>query len=273
MNTTTQPLTPSAAPTAKSVSLTTLLLSLALAVCATAAVIFAVLYFRPPAPISTGSGGGPIAAVLGEELYVQQDTVSPQKTQLRTSGTVHYSWPYATPPNLKLTSSKRLYDIVKEDEMGFTWSARITWADIPDDTRKGAELNHPLGKAVTVEALQAIGTLVLKPDLEFENFTWEAKGVRATKEMMAMIPYPQEDSFEAFNSVKEGHVNFPIPYATAPHIDLQVPTYWDVVVVDSRPTGFKWKGSSSDPNITHQTIIKWKAKGIRATEVPKSNPN
>jgi hypothetical protein len=266
MSITTQPIASSATPAAKSVSLTTLFLSLALAVCATAAVLLALLYFRPQA--TAGSGGSPVAGVAGDEPYVQKDTVSPQKSQLRTSGTVHYAWPYAATPNLKLTSSKRMYDIVKEDEMGFTWSARVTWDDVPDDVRKGAELNHPLGQAVTVEWLQSLGQLVLKPGVEFEDFTWEAKGVKATKETLAMTVYPQEGSFQAIPGM-EGHVNFEIPYAVAPHIDLEL-NGRPVVVIESRPTGFKWKDSSS--SISGVTIH-WKAKGIRATELPKANSN
>src|SRR5690348_133990 len=134
MSISTQPLSDPHSPPAKSVSVTTLILSLALAVSTTAAVCLAVLYFRHPAAPG-GAGGGPLAAVFGGEPpvqkdgyepLVQKDAVSPQTNH---TGTVYYPIPYASPPNLKLTASKRQYDIVKQDELGFTWMARPT----PDD--------------------------------------------------------------------------------------------------------------------------------------------
>jgi hypothetical protein len=43
-----------------------------------------------------------------------------------------------------------------------------------------------------------------------------------------------------------------------------------VVIVECRPTGFKWKHSGDTWN--DRGSVTWKAKGIRATEIPKPKP-
>ena len=135
MSISTQPLPAPPRPPRAGVSITTLLLSLALAVSVTAAVILAVLYFRQPGSASGGGGGGALAAIFGEEPLVQKDTVSPQS---KYTGIVYYPTPYGSPPNLKLTASKRQYDIVKQDETGFTWMARPMLEDFKDERQKDA---------------------------------------------------------------------------------------------------------------------------------------
>ncbi|HEX5269067.1 MAG TPA: hypothetical protein VFW33_01205, partial [Gemmataceae bacterium] len=156
-----QPLSGPAAPPPRGVSVTTLILSLALAVATTAAVVLAVLHLRRPA-----AGGGPIAAILGEEPLAQKDTVSPQSSY---TGIVYYPIPYGSPPNLKLTSAKRQYDIVKQDEAGFTWMARPLLDDFKDDKRQEAEATNLISTPFGQLFLNAI-----KPNLHFEDFTWEA---------------------------------------------------------------------------------------------------
>ncbi len=269
----TQPTANSTVPPAKSVSVNILILSLALAVCATAAVILAVLHFRPVAPATAGSGGTPLAAAPAEEPYVQKDIVSPQKEKSPWTGIVYYPMPYALPPNLKLTSSKRLYDIVKQDESGFTWSAQIMLDDVREDIRKA---NEERGIQVkTVDDLMRVGWVIgsnlIKPNAQFEDFTWEAKGLRASKDMAVMaISYAQEGAFDTIAGT-DGQVNFEHPYAVGPNVVLTGNQF--VVVAECRATGFKWKNCANKDLSGATGRVTWTAKGIRATEIPKASPN
>jgi hypothetical protein len=137
-----------------------LILSLGLAVCATAALILAVLYFRKPD---------------GEAPLEQHDTESPQG---KFTGTVIYAIPYRLPPNLKLTSAKRPFDIAKQDEKGFTWTARTMVDDIKNDKGFGAEM---LARRYDLGYLLSEG-YVGPTAPPIEDFTWQAKGVRATED-------------------------------------------------------------------------------------------
>jgi hypothetical protein len=243
------------------VSVTTFVLSLALAVCATAAITLAAVHFRQTAPVPHGAGGNPIAAIFGDEPLVQKDTVSPQS---HYTGIVYYPVPYASPPNLKLTATKRQYDIVKQDETGFTWMALAMLEDFHDNKREeaAARLNHPI---------EGLFLNFLKPNIQYEDFTWEAKGVRAGKDAGAMQSFEQTGKFNTMVG-KEGEVNFPIPYALAPNVELSGQLAHVVIVVESRPTGFKWKNGGTEPSV-HNGEVTWKAKGVRATELPKPKPN
>jgi hypothetical protein len=107
----------------------------------------------------------------------------------------------------------------------------------------------------------------MNPSAEFEEFTWEAKGMPASKDTMPMRVFPQEGSF--LFAAKEGTVTFPIPYATAPNVELSGTLGRSIVVVESRPTGFKWKSTSSGS--PDNIAIRWTAKGLRAMEYPKMN--
>jgi hypothetical protein len=242
-------------PAAKGVSVTTLILSLALAVATTAAVVLAVLHFRQPA---SHVGGG---AVLGDEPLVQKDTASPQG---KYTGIVYYPIPYASPPHLKLTAPKRQYDIVKQDERSFTWTARPLMEDFLDEKRQDADRMIGVG-------IEGLALNFLKPNLQFEDFTWEAKGVRAGSDAGGMTVFPQDGTF---NSVfgQEGEVNFPIPYAVAPNVELSGGPSDKVVIVESRPTGFKWKNTAGPNAFNGSGNVTWKARGVRATEIPKPKP-
>jgi hypothetical protein len=271
VSTSIQPAPPS--PPANGVSLATLCLSVALAVCATAAIILAVVHFRPTAPAAaTGRGADSgraeaRAAPSADEPLVQKDAVSPQG---RLSDIVYYPTPYASPPNLKLTvtASKRVYDIVKQDETGFTWKARLTVNDIQVGKVKEAE-----DKLVTFggnfETLLTVLTPGgwLKPDLQLEDFTWEAKGVRAGKDAGLRV-FEQTGTFNSIHG-KDGPVNFPSPYAVPPNVELTQPKS-AVIVTECQPTGFKWKNAGDDWR--EDATVTWKAKGIRAAEIPKVKP-
>jgi len=261
MSISTQPLPHLPAPPAKGISIATLILSLALAASTTAALILAVLYVRQPGPGAGGGGGGPLAAIFGEEPLVQKDTVSPQS---KYTGIVYYPTPYGSPPNLKLTASKRQYDIVKQDETGFTWMARPMLEDFKADRQKDAE------GALINTAFSLLLVDALKPNIQFEDFTWEAKGVRAGKDAWAMRTFEQTGKFNTIIG-KDGEVNFPIPYALAPGVELSGNPSGVVIIVESRPTGFKWK-NGGNIDFLHNGEVTWTAKGVRATEIPKSNP-
>jgi hypothetical protein len=261
MSISTQPLPSPPAPPAKGVSVTTLVLSVALAACAAAAITLAVVHFRQAAPAVHGGGGGVIAAVFGDEPLVQKDTVSPQS---RYTGVVYYPIPYASPPNLKLTAQKRQYDIVKQDETSFTWMARPMVEDFHDNKRDEAASRLNL-------SIEALAINFLKPNIQYEDFTWEAKGVRPGKDAGAMQTFEQTGTFNTIIG-KDGEVNFPVPYALAPNVELSGQTSGAVIVVECRPTGFKWK-NAGDNAFFHNGQATWKAKGVRATELPKSKPD
>jgi hypothetical protein len=260
MSITTQPPSNSPNPPAKGVSMTTLVLSLALAVSASVAATLAVVHFWQPTPAGRGGDShGPLAAILGDEPLVQKDTVQPQH---RYTGLVYYPVPYGSPPNLKLTTAKRQYDIIKQDETGFTWMARPTVEDFKDDMRKVAEENLKFGISGLVDTY-------LKPNIQYEDFAYEARGVRADKSASAMRTFEQTGTFTTVAG-KDGEVSFAIPFAIAPNVELSGRT-GHVVIVECRPTGFKWKNGGKD-DFFESGSVTWTAKGLRATEIPKPTP-
>jgi hypothetical protein len=156
-----QPTPTPPAPTGRRVSGTTLILSLALAVSTTAAIVLGVLYVRKSAPDS-------------EAPYEQRGAVAPKG---KFTDVVTYAVPYRSPPNLKLTSAKREFKITKQDEKGFTWEAQSIPEDIKDDKGFGAEM---LARRYPLWYLLSEGYLGQKPP-PIEDFTWEANGLRATE--------------------------------------------------------------------------------------------
>ena len=240
MSISTQPASNPPGPPRSGLSGPILILSLAVAVCASAAITLAVVYFR--------QGKGP------ESLLEQRGTVSPKN---KFSGIVYYPSPYSSPPNLTVTSAQRQYDIVKQDETGFTWKALVMAEDIRDDQRKNADAMIGVGIR---HVERHVGTL--KPDLQFEDFTWEAKGVRPGKDAVLV----QEGTFNTIAG-KEGEVNFPIPYSAAPNVEVSGPASGAVIVVESRPTGFKWQNTPQPGAFAvNSGSVTWKAKGVRATQ-------
>jgi hypothetical protein len=248
MSFTAQP--PSNAPAPRGVSATTLILSLALAVCATAAIVLAVLHFRH---YESGSGAA-------DGVLVQHDTVSPGTT---ATGAVRYPVPFAAPPNLKITSPERDYNILKQDETGFTWAAIATMDDIRDDADARRNAQGMMG--VGFRNAQQLSDK-LKAGLRFEDFTWEAKGVRAGKD----TPFVQNGTFNTLAG-QEAEVSFEIPFANAPNIELSGPASGSVIVVQSRPTGFKWKNvPQSNFGAVNSGSVSWRAKGLRAADSASS---
>jgi hypothetical protein len=255
------PMSNPSCPAPTGVSGATLILSLALSqavgVCATTVIILGILYLRPPLP-SGGERGEAGGASEREGVLAQHGTVPPQG---KFSDIVYYPSPYGLPPNLTLTSPKRTYDIVKQDEKGFTWKAVPNPDEFTDAGRK------QWGGGVFARDMAFLnGQNALKPNLQLADFTWEAKGVRAGKDTILLQEGP-------FNTIagKEGPVNFPIPYEIAPNVELsgQPAVMGMVIIADIRPTGFKWLNAGKDEKL-HSGTLTWKAKGIRATDIPQA---
>ena len=241
-----QPLRPPEPPPRR-VSATTVILSLAVAAFGAATIVLAVLHFRPAAP---GAAGG----AMDDGVLKQGDTVSPK---IKYTDVVTYPIPYAAPPNLKLIAPTRVYEIVKQDETGFTWKAVAKVDDFKDEKRHVIE--GFMGRDMAFQANAGH----LKANLQIEDFTWEAKGVRPGKDTVFVQP-------GVFNTIAgtEGEVKFPIPYAAAPNVELTGQASFSVIIVESRPTGFKWKNvpQPPGPGVVNSGNVNWKAKGLRATE-------
>jgi hypothetical protein len=159
MSISSQPTPTPPAPIGRRLSGTTVILSLALAVSTTAAIVLGVLYVTKPGPDS-------------EKPYDQHGTMSPKD---RFTDAVIYAVPYRSPPSLKLSSAKRQFKIAKQDEKGFTWEAQAMPEDIKDDKGFGAERlarQYPLWYLRSEGYLGGTGPAI-------EDFTWEATGLRA----------------------------------------------------------------------------------------------
>jgi hypothetical protein len=239
---------------------TIILLVFLLTVATSSAVSLGFLYFARPAHVDVGYTlypvQGEIAAAKGP--LVQKDTVSPRTL---SKGTVNYATPYAHSPNLKLTAPKRHYVISQQDEMGFTWIAMPMTEDFLDT---GAKLDDFLKKP-----LQAIAATALKPNIVYEDLVWEASGMRATNESLRMRVFEQTGQFGTVIG-QEGPIGFPIPFAIAPNVEIisgpNVTSLY-TIVTSLTPTGFKWKNVGTNANFC-DGLVTWKARGVRAAELP-----
>jgi hypothetical protein len=202
-----------------------------------------------------GKGGNTIRLTIAETPLAQKDTIAPGAA---FTGIVHYPAPYLTKPNLKLTSGKRKYEVVAETELGFTWAARSLPEDFREDARKDANLFEKfLGDSLAVQAAKGN----LKHGLVFEDFTWEAKGLRAPASALPPRTFEQKGSFKTTHG-QQGPVNFPIPYRQAPNVILNVSGFNKTVITECTPGGFKWKNTGAD-DIWNNVMVEWVASGIR----------
>ncbi len=206
-----------------------------------------------------GKSGNAIHVVVAEAPFVQKDAVSPGPAM---SGTVHYPLPYLTTPNLRLTGGKRQYGVLAESESGFTWVVRL----LPDDLRDGAPkeggiLERLVGDDTALASLKGN----LKPGLTFEDFTWEAKGVRAPTSAIPMT-FEQTGTFFSTHD-REGTEFFPIPYDSPPHVELlSEDVNKDAFIVECAPKSFKWR---QDAKTFWTGPVTWKARGIRDASTTK----
>jgi hypothetical protein len=252
------------APKPASVSWPVLVLSLLLAVAVTAAVMFAlrpgVVPTANPAqdqPPAAHQPGVPLA-----EPITQKDTISPRD---RPAGTVFYPIPFASPPNLKLTAAgRRVYETIKQDELGFTWAARLRLDDFPPEAPPNdikALIEMSLGREKLSDfaiGIGGVGVFRPKPDLVFEDFTWDAKGIRGP----ALPPTLEQRGSFMVRPNTDGEVIFPMPYAEAAHVALRG-NQW-TIITECRANGFKWK------NVVEKNFefaaggeVQYTAKGLR----------
>jgi hypothetical protein len=197
-----------------------------------------------------GKSGGAIRVIVAEAPLVQKETVSPGPAY---TDVVHYPVPYLTLPHLKLTGGKRQYDIVTQTQLGFTWVARLA----ADDLREGAPkegnlLENLLGNPAALAALKGN----LKPGILFEEFTWEAKGLRAP---LYAVPFAQSGTFYAMPGA-EGQENYPIPYESPPNVELS-PGSTYTTVVECTAQGFTWRNRGGGGTEVGGQVT-WTAKGV-----------
>ena len=206
-----------------------------------------------------GKPGNAIRIVVAEAPLVQKDTISPGTA---LTGTVHYPVPYLTKPNLKLSSGKRQYGVIAETEFEFTWIARL----LPDDFRDGTPKDgNVLERLLVDEAALASLKGTLKPGVTFEDFTWEAKGLRAPP-LKLLQTYEQTGSFFSSQG-REGMEFFPVPYDSPPNVELSSnDVNKSTIIVDCTAKGFKWRQPAA---LSWFGTVTWKAKGIRSANETK----
>lgn len=241
------------------VSPTVLILAVVCAVATTAAIFFAL---RTPdsqaftmtsddRQVPTQNVRASVAA------FTQSDTVSPGG---KFSGQVFYPIPFSSPPNLKIKSDdkKRVCEVAKEDEFGFAWIIRPC---LDDFTANFAKANKPEDLLrITFEGVTATN---FKPNLQFADFSYEAKGVRIRGGGVAPRPFEQTGTFNTLANT-DGEVIFPIPYAAPANIELSGGSASYVIVSECKATGFKWKNKPDPTWVSHASgTITWKAKGQR----------
>jgi hypothetical protein len=243
-----------------------------LAVAASAAVTFAFLYFSRLSRAELGvvrveTGEDPLApnrpgtirVFVGEGPFLQKDAVQPRSQH---TGTVYYPIPFAAPPNLKLVCRPREYVAVRQTEIGFVWAAR----PVADDFKNGA----PERDELFDEPIEKIKS-ALKPNVQYDEFTWEARGIPASATALRAQTYEQTGTFPSAPG-QEGEVTFPIAYAGPPNIELDGPIHLKrsfVVVVEAKATGFRWKHTGND-DIFQAGPVKWRSRGIPALDPPLS---
>jgi hypothetical protein len=253
-------------PKPVSVSLPVLILSLLLAVAVTAAVMLALrpglpAVEKPDQPQSLAASR--VDALLAEPI-TQKDTISPRE---HPAGTVFYPIPFASPPNLKLSAAGRVYEIIKQDELGFVWAARLTREDFPPEAppEKIKDLiETSLGREKLSDiaiGIGGVGVFRPKPDLVFEDFTWEAKGLRGTG---LPTKFEQRGSFKVLPNT-EGEVVFAVPFAQPAHVELLGNNY--TMITECRAYGFKWKNVvAKDWEFAASGQVEYVATGVRVTE-------
>lgn len=232
-----------------------------LAVAVTTAAGFAFLYFTRGTGelgairvVVTEEGNGDANAFtvyVGEAPFVQKETLSPGP---KSSGVVNYPAPYRLKPHLRLNSKDRRYDIVTETEFGFTWMARHKLDDLVEDARKLKEVDALLERPL--ELLKER----MRPGIVYEDFTWEAKGLRALPNSIPPQTYQQTGKFNVIHGT-EGMVGFPIPYATTPNVEVGGFRGHTVVVVEVTPTHFKWKNVGIDAFGNDGEAV-WTSRGV-----------
>lgn len=238
-------------PPSRGVSLTTLILTASLTATTTAAAVLAVLYFTGSRP--TGSAAN-----------VQKDTVKPLG---QPAGVVFYEVPYASPPHLTLSAPHRVYRIVKQDEFGFSWEVDSLVEDFVGDVEH-VKNNLELGRLYLLQR---------KPGIEYEDFTFEAKGIPAGPGVDFHRPFEQAGTFQTIIK-QQGPIAFSIPYAAPPNVTLKwkdrIGAHEKTLIVECTSAGFKWQNVGDNVDLLNgeprdNGEVTWTATGLRATKLPK----
>lgn len=208
-----------------------------------------------------GRTGNGIRVVVAEAPLVQKEVVSPGGVY---AGVVYYPLPYRTKPNLKLTSGKRQYEVTAETEVGFTWVARLLPDDLREDARKDANiLDRILGDSVATAAANGR----LRGGLVFEDFNWEAKGLRAPPSSLPPRTFEQTGRFYSVAG-QESPVSFAVPYDSPPQVELSGNYRQATVILECTAKGFKWKNVGKGG--TWETgEVTWTTRGVRGETPPK----
>jgi hypothetical protein len=61
---------------------------------------------------------------------------------------------------------------------------------------------------------------------------------------------------------QEGVVNFPIPYSSAPNVDLDTSSWSKTAITECTSTGFKWKNTGMDDHWNNGKV-RWTARGVK----------
>ena len=131
---------------------------------------------------------------------------------------------------------------------------QLTWSD----GGKAISVAFADGKVVTASFRDAIpATAKIETATKMEP---SAKSIAIDD-----TPFTQTGSFTVIVN-EEGVVNFAIPYALAPNVELSGPDANCVLIAENKPTGFKWKGVGKT---TFNGAVTWTAKGIKATKIPE----
>jgi hypothetical protein len=239
-----------------------------LSVALSAVLVLSILHFLaqvPSSAVANGLVGDPRLLRDIVEPFAQKGTI-PVK---RFSDVVYYPIPYATPPNLTLTSKStdRSYTIARQDEFGFVWMVDVGLKDAKElgaALQEGKDLKDLAG---ALAKLDGKGLPKLQPG---EELTWEARGVRPFTTQAAVPPFQQKGVFEMPPGGPHEQVeHFPQPYTTAPNVTFWSPTAvgWEepkIKILITTPLGFRWQ-AVNPTNPARIVKVTWTARGIRAT--------
>jgi hypothetical protein len=236
--------------------LTVLILAPVLSAVLSLVLVLSILHFLtrvPGSAVAEGRVADPRLLRDIVEPFRQHGTVEVKQF----GGVVYYPVPYASPPHLKLTapSTERSFVIVRQDELGFTWSIDLTLKDGKSlfGAFKGVKSVDDLPGALAGVDRKALPAL--KPGAAF---TWEARGVRPFTTAAATPPFVQSGTFTILpGGPHEGVVYFPHPYSITPNVTLST-TLPSLAV---GPTGFRWSRGYASSGDT----VTWTARGLRAT--------
>ena len=238
---------PPAARQPRRVVVSTVILSALLVAAVMAAAFLAFLHFTP-----TGQTVGQALNLRpAEEPLVQKGGVKPGA---ESTGVVYYPLPFASPPHLTLTGGKRDFVVTQQDEAGFTWVAQ----ELPDDFFPAAA-DAPADPA----AAAADKARRRKPDVRYEDFTWEAQGVRARADRTPLRTFEQKGTFQ-MSAGGEGEVYFPTPYASPPNVELPQAGLEKVFVTRCTRVGFRWKNTADRDDRLAVGAVTWTARGVKA---------